>query len=174
MCLFPTAVPSSAANGLLVVKRLPRTVQTRSQTPKMCNPHTYIKFVRYDIDNTPGQPQASKGKRSFRPASTLIFALFHSLVVKLKDCGLANKHHNILLARGASWLKSAKGVSQQTPHRWSRACFVYAQFPSRANSFVTEIMIHLEFSTAWNCRCQCSFICRWHPLKSKVCDLWIL
>jgi hypothetical protein len=79
--------------------------------------HTYIKFVRYDIDNTPGQKTASKGKRSFRPASTLIFALFHSLVEKLKDCGLANKHHNVLLARGASWLKSAKGVSRQTPHR---------------------------------------------------------
>ena len=79
--------------------------------------HTYIKFVRYDIDNTPGQKQTTKGKRSFRPTSTLIFDLFRSLAEKLKDCGLANKHHNVLLARGASWLKSTKGVCKQTPHR---------------------------------------------------------
>ncbi len=31
----------TADDGLLVVKRLPRTVQTRSQTPKMCNPLPY-------------------------------------------------------------------------------------------------------------------------------------
>jgi hypothetical protein len=38
--------------------------------------------------------------------------LFGNLVERLKNCGLANGHHNILLARGASWLKSTKGVPQ--------------------------------------------------------------
>ena len=83
----------------------------------------------YNIDNNPGRKPINAGRRSFKPASSLCFELFRNLVERLKNCGLANGHHNILLARGASWLKSTKGVPQQTDHRWPRTGFVCVQFP---------------------------------------------
>jgi hypothetical protein len=62
------------------------------------------------------QKQKGKGKRSFKAASKECFDLFSEIVIALKNCGLANGHHDIRLARGASWVKSTKGVIQQTDH----------------------------------------------------------
>lgn len=60
--------------------------------------------------------QKGAGKRSFKAASQGCFDLFSEIVIALQNCGLANGHHDIRLARGASWVKSTKGVIQQTDH----------------------------------------------------------
>ena len=62
------------------------------------------------------QKQKGKGQRSFKAASEDCFDLFSEIVIALKNCGLANGHHDIRLARGASWVKSTMGVIKQTDH----------------------------------------------------------
>jgi len=61
-----------------------------------------------------------QGTRSFMPASADCFRLFRQIEVALKDCGLANSHHDINLSRGASWVRSksipSRGLPQQTIH----------------------------------------------------------
>jgi hypothetical protein len=64
----------------------------------------------------PQEKQKGSGKRSFKAASQDCFDLFSEIVNALKNCGLANGHHDIRLARGASWVKSTKGVIKQTAH----------------------------------------------------------
>jgi hypothetical protein len=55
------------------------------------------------------------------PASEECFGLFRLIADTLKDCGLANSHHDIDLSRGASWVRSKCGpkqlpLRQQTIH----------------------------------------------------------
>ena len=82
----------------------------------------------FTIDNNPGgnlqigvdNPRRRQGTRSFMPASADCFSLFQQIEGALKDCGLANSHHNINLSRGASWVRSksisGSGLTQQTEH----------------------------------------------------------
>ena len=81
----------------------------------------------FTIDKNTGEtlqtgvhPPRKQGTRSFMPASADCFRLFRQIEVALKDCGLANSHHDINLSRGASWVRSksipSRGLPQQTIH----------------------------------------------------------
>jgi len=54
------------------------------------------------------------GNRMYKPASEIVFDAFKEAVAELKSQGLANSNHNILLARGASVLRSKKKISRQS------------------------------------------------------------
>ena len=54
------------------------------------------------------------GHRMYKPASETVFDAFKEAVAELKKQGLANKNHNIHLARGASVLRSKKKVQRQS------------------------------------------------------------